>query len=347
MLICCIAAAAVKTSASDHPHKPKSQTVAVAVEKRTLEFKSTKALGTLTLELAGNRCLLNDPHPVAIASGKATISVPENMRLIFEPNNVVIAQPKLMAAVPQRGIDVVVVQALELDESEKGECDRLIETTAKYLKELRELVVDASDVTDQGLAHLQNMPKLEAISTSGCHEIKGKCFPVLAKLPNIQRISCRGHMVDLENFKYLPSFPKLSYLGLRDSALDPAAIKSISQCSQLTDLELNGNRRIDDNCVAELSALKHLRRLDLGGTAVTDRSLALLSKFPELKTVDLTNTHTTLKGLALLKPLKLQLLLLTEGYSPSELKGLAHQVTLADHSKRNFKEAKSVFAPLH
>jgi hypothetical protein len=344
VLICCIAAA-VSTNASDRRHKQKAQPI--AVEKRMLEFKSSKPLGTLSLGLIGTRCLLNDPKVVAVALGKVTISVPENRRLIFEPNNVVIAQPKLMAAVPQHGIDVVVVQALELDESEKGECDRLLDCTAKYLKELRELVVDASDVSDQGLSHLENMPNLESISTTGCHEIKGKSFPILAKLPNLQRLSFRGHPLDPESFQYFPSMSKLTFLGLRETGLDQSAVKSISRCSRLSDLELNGDKKVDDNCLTDLTALKHLHRLDLGGTAVTDRGLAILARFPELKTIDLNNTRTTLKGLALLKPLKLKMLMVSGGYSPLELKGLAEQITVIEHSKRNFKEAPTVFAPLH
>jgi hypothetical protein len=242
------------------------------------------------------------------------------------------------------------LQALEIDESEKGKCDRLIESAAKYMKDLRELVVDASDVDDDGLAHLQNMPRLESISTTGCHEIKGKCFPILAKLPNLQRLNFRGHIIDEANFKYLPSFPKLTFLGLRETRLEQGAVNSLARCSQLSDLELNGDKNIDDNCLAELSALKHLRRLDLGGTAVTDRTMILLSRFPELEILDLTNTHTTFKGLVLLKPLKLKQLILSAGYSPLELQKLgllAEQLTVTDHSKGSAKEAKSVFAPLH
>jgi Leucine-rich repeat (LRR) protein len=344
VLFCSIACIGSSSANELTSHKLK----APAGEKRTFEFKGEKSLGTLYLEPANTHCSI-DGTQVGTALGKVTIFVPENSRLIYEPNALVITHPKLMAGITPHGIDVFQLTAVEMDESENGKCDRVIESAAKQFKELRELVVDGSDVTDAGLAHLRNMPNLEAISTMSCFFVKGECFPILVKLPNLQRLSFRGHPLNASSFKYLPSFPKLTFLNLRATRMNTAEIKDVAQCSQLTELDLDENKTVDDNCLAALSPLKHLRSLRVGGTSVTDRGIVFLLRFPMLKSLDLDKTSITLKGLAALKPLKLDNLTVSSRFTPLELQRigpLSSHIFFATQSKSVDKDLQVDFAPL-
>jgi Leucine-rich repeat (LRR) protein len=321
----------------------------LAGERRSIQCKSNKSLGTFSLELANTNCSI-DGKQVGTAAGNVTIFVPENSRLIYEPNALVIGQPKLMSAITPHGIDVLLLQALEADESELGKCDRVIEYAGGHFKELRELVIDASDVTDEGLAHLPNMPRLEAISTMGCHSIKGACLLSLSKFPNLQRLSLRDHLIDGSNFKYLSLFPKLTFLNLRFTGINEAGVKDISRCLRLSDLNLRGDHKVDDNCLAALVPMKHLRRLELCGTAVTDRGIEFLLRLPALKSLGLVDTRITLKGLAKLKSLKLEELTLSSQFSPRELKKigpLSASTTFETHATKIDEDLKADFAPLH
>jgi len=276
--------------------------------------------------------------------------VPKNLKLFYEPNALVFQQPKLMSGFTSHGIDILQLQALEVDEEEKGNCDRVVEYVADHFKDLHELVVDTSDVSDDGLAHLRNMPNLEAISTLACNSVRGKCFLNLSKLPNLQRFNLRGHPLDRANLKYLALFPKLTFLGLRSTEMNEAGVKDISRCSQLSDLDLSKNRAVDDSCLEALSPLKHLRILDLHGTAVTDRGMPFLLRLQGLKSLSLNNTGVTPRGLAVLIPLKLEDLKLSVQYSKlnlAKIGPIASHITFGLPSQSIDQDVRTGFAPLH
>jgi hypothetical protein len=319
-------------------------------EKRTIDFESDQSLGELYLDNSSDRGAVSIGRHSHRAQGKVTIFVPNGMNLTYEPNSRAIEDPKLFSGVMTTGIDVLRVRVLELEDSEQGRCDRFMHYVPIYLKSLREVIVDNSDVTDDGLSQLQNMPRLESISSIGCKGITGRCLLALSKLPCLHLLNLRDHNIAETNLQQLPLFPALTYLGVRNTALSEAGVKVVARCPKLVDLDLVDNRKVDDNCLADLNPLKHLRRLELCDTAVTDRGMHYLLRFHELKSMDLSRTRVTLKGLLVLKPLKLDGLKLSDCYSQSDMpqiRSIAKFIDFEHVSKPVTKEVRTMFAPLH
>jgi Leucine-rich repeat (LRR) protein len=243
------------------------------------------------------------------------------------------------------------VQAVEMDENETGKCDRLIGAAALHFKKLQALIIDNSDVSDEGLAHLKNMPDLAVISALSCQAINGKCFSTLSQLPNLQRLSMRGNVINAQDLKYLALCPRLTYLNLRGKTINPDGLKTIANSATVKELVVSDNRKIDDKALAFLLPFRTLCSLDLSGTAVTDAGMKYLTKLPGLQTLKLERTAITLKGLIVLKPLKLKELSVSSAlFKPIEVEKsgkLAAHITFTDDSNQVPEDLKTDFAPLH
>ena len=96
--------------------------------------------------------------------------------------------------------------------------------------------------------------------------------------------------------------PELTSLTLavhepRWPRITAAGLANLRNASQLTGLELHGEK-IDDQGLASLAGLKHLRSLNLAYTDITDAGLKHLAKLAYLKELVLTGTRIDGSGLA-------------------------------------------------
>ena len=189
-------------------------------DERLLEFKGEKSLGALFLAMGVDRTSVFNFRSLGDAKGKLRVVVPSHLILVFEPSMLVLSNPKLLSQMNGDGIDVVSMQqVMELDESEKGKCDRFLKELAAHCKNLRQLIIDSSDVTDDGIASLAACQRLESLSASRCTSIKGKCLPVLAQMPSLRCLGLRGVHLSDEYLKHLPLLTKITYLNLRGTGI--------------------------------------------------------------------------------------------------------------------------------
>jgi Leucine-rich repeat (LRR) protein len=123
-------------------------------------------------------------------------------------------------------------------------------------------------------------------------------------------------------------YPKLTSLDVGRCHPNEQAIKSIAKCTNLTDLDISGNRTVNDRNIKYLTALKQLTSLRLFGTSVS------------------------LNGLAQLKDLPLrQIVLPQRDYEPAQLDALRKvfpQAKLIAKERGKLKgNDEAIFAPLH
>lgn len=106
---------------------------------------------------------------------------------------------------------------------------------------------------------------------------------------------------------------RIRKIWLTNRGVSNVDLKQFRSLSALTSLVLNGNPRITDAGLAELSTIKTLRWLYLGQTKVTDAGLVYVNRLTNLESLDLSETTISPTGLnSLRKSQKLRELLLAK-----------------------------------
>ena len=342
-IVCfCLAVTLEAVTAADRTGSPPTNGA-----NRVLEFKGDKSLGVLFVAFSGERYALQDLSPTQ-AKGKVSLAVPKGDKVVFSPNGLLMSDPKLLANIPSNQIDAMRINVVELDESEKGKCDRFVAALPKYCKNLRELVLDDSDVTDDGIAKLHDMPNLESISTESCNFVRGRFVKALVTLPRLHKLVFRSHPMDDQGLKQLASLPQLKFLGLRGTGIGADGVKMVSRCPQLQDLDLSNNNSLSDKAITYLPNLKHLRRLSLAGTPVSDLSMPAILQCHELRDLDLLFTAVSARGFALLKPMHLDVLRVGKSLSKSDVQKigpLAKRVLYQNDRLKKEYDLSQIFMP--
>lgn len=128
------------------------------------------------------------------------------------------------------------------------------------VKRLHTLSLENSDVTADGLKHLEAVPSLNELWLFGCKKLSD------------------------EDLTQLPKLPKLQVLILNGTKIRDEGLRELHQLSSLKVLFLY-NTRISDAGLKHLKRIPNLTLLDLEHTSVTDDGLAQLADFPKLKRV--------------------------------------------------------------
>lgn len=151
------------------------------------------------------------------------------------------------------------------------------------LKQLKQLSVwDAENVTDAGVIHLKDMPRLTFIHLE--HSQVGEAgLAELAKLPNLEGLSMQKNRFTDAGLAHLAGHSKLKILWIGN----PGGNEGLSP--------------ISDASVVHLATIPNLEELDLQYTRVTPRGLAPLSKLRHLNLLILNGS--TADDLPAVKPL--------------------------------------------
>ncbi|MBS1989088.1 MAG: hypothetical protein JSS83_01150 [Cyanobacteria bacterium SZAS LIN-3] len=126
------------------------------------------------------------------------------------------------------------------------------------MKDLHELKLTSTEITGSGFEHLNKLKKLEIIEFSGMALNPGALAALKQVLPGLQR------------------------LALDKTGLKKADCALLSNLTNIEELDLGGNRDIDNQCLRYLMTLKKLDKLVIYDTAINARALPALAKMPAL-----------------------------------------------------------------
>ena len=206
------------------------------------------------------------------------------------------------------------------------------------LKKLRQLFVDGTSVTPEGIAKFRELrPDVEL-------RAGGKMYPAVAGPIDYEaerkaaewaigrkvafQISTAEGLVQPTDLAQLPNGPfhvhyldltaqpnltktdvemigqlrKLKTLNLRETQVDDSSLAGISQLTELENLDLL-KTRVTDAGLAALAGLRNLKRLELSFTAVTDDGIGSVAALTSLRVLGLGECQVGDEGLAKLKSL--------------------------------------------
>jgi hypothetical protein len=142
------------------------------------------------------------------------------------------------------------------------------------MDDIATLQLESADITDDGLANLPDLPRLQALFLGGNRAVTDH---------GLERV-LRLH--------------RLEWLGLNDTSISSAGAARLGKLKRLRSLTLGPNRSINDEVLPVVARLPALEKLDLISTAVTDAGIAQLRRATRLEELSLAGTRVTDRGMA-------------------------------------------------
>jgi internalin A len=172
--------------------------------------------------------------------------------------------------------------------------DATFKHLVKWTK-LRRLLVNATDLSDEGLKYLKSVRSLSDIDACGTL-IRGPGLSVLIDLPEIKHLNLARNAMRGCNFSQLPPLRKLTELDLSGSAISDEACVNLNRLTSIHYFNAAKNK-ITDVGISHLTGLINLNQINLMGTLVTPASAVSLAKLPRLNHVILADQQFSELGL--------------------------------------------------
>ncbi len=163
-----------------------------------------------------------------------------------------------------------------LDLASSHATDADLERHLKGRKNLTELWLGLTDITDAGLAQLKGITSLKLLTLDGDIHITDAGLEHLKGLENLERLDIEASYITDAGLAHLKSLTKLRHLSIRSM--------------------MNGTTRVSDNGLAYLEAMKKLEGLDLVSIPITDAGLPHLQGLTNLQSLRLRKTKVTHEG---------------------------------------------------
>ena len=164
-----------------------------------------------------------------------------------------------------------------------------------------------SALPDAALAPLTELPRLESLSLNGASTISDAGVDLLVKSRSLRKLDLFGTQVTPQGVARLTRLPSLEYLDLHTQpGLDDDALAALSRLPHLKRLCLGISRtqHYTEKGLAELTKLERLELLHLLGPGVTDAALRQVAKLSGLRELYVVNSPMGNRGLAALASLK-------------------------------------------
>ncbi len=152
------------------------------------------------------------------------------------------------------------------------------------LKSLRILTLDGESVTNDDLAQLEGLTRLQKLDL-GYTVVTDAGLAHLKRLTALRWLCLYATGVKGEGLANLQGLTALHCLSLANTLLTDGGLPYLKGLTALQDLDLNGNR-ISDAGFVNLKGLTALQTLSLRGTSVTDAGTADLQKALPKCTID-------------------------------------------------------------
>ncbi|MBK8976260.1 MAG: hypothetical protein IPM29_10050 [Planctomycetes bacterium] len=159
--------------------------------------------------------------------------------------------------------------------------DEVLERIARDAPHRRALDLSRSQVTDAGLASLEQFDELWSVDLSGTR-IGDAGAAAIGTLGALRELVLDGTAITDAGLAKLRGLHELETLSLADTAVGDAGVAAIAHLLGLRAVQLAGTG-ITDAALTALAELPDLEELGLAGTAVTPAAVdELLARFPEL-----------------------------------------------------------------
>jgi serine/threonine-protein kinase len=174
--------------------------------------------------------------------------------------------------------------------------DNVLKHVAK-LKDLHELNLTSTNITDAGISYLLTMPKLEDLQLSST-EISGAGIYSLKKMKSLRALSLNNLTLDKRAFDYLRSGPPLSSLELRSCGLVDKDLEALSNLKSLISVRLQGNKGIRGEGLKYLASDPNLEMIDLRDIALDPDCFRYLKEIPKLYGISVSRKYLDARYIA-------------------------------------------------
>lgn len=172
-----------------------------------------------------------------------------------------------------------------------------LEAVGKF-KSITHLDINSSDLTDEGLKHLENLSNLQSLNLFGT-QITDKGLQHLQGLSNLQYLNLGWTNITDKGFKYIQSLPNLKTLLFYD--LQISKPNNLQNLPNLKALSL-ANVKLYDG-LEHIQHMSNLELLDLERAVIRDEGLKYLQSLPNLKSLNLNDTRIGDEGFEHIKNL--------------------------------------------
>lgn len=158
-------------------------------------------------------------------------------------------------------------------------------------------VVFATALTDAGLEHFADLPRLEKVDLWHYEsKVTDDGLKHLAGLSELEELSLRATKITGAGLEHLKGLRRLRTLNLYQTKISDAELKHLAGLSQLESLDL-GYVAVTDVGLEHLKSLQQLRTLNLWATQVTDAGLEQLYGLQQLRSISILAPGVTEAGL--------------------------------------------------
>jgi internalin A len=198
------------------------------------------------------------------------------------------------------------------------------------LPNLREVKIDARNLTEEGVAHLRGLKLVEKLTFMGDPTVRQpgeeRAYPnlwdILAEWHRLQELSLYGIDFGEDDVRKLAPLPNLKRFDFDGEPLTESGVNGIASLTSLEKLSLSFSD-VDDRGLKPLGRLTNLRKVQLEKTNVVGPGLAHLATLSELESLDLFGCKITDEGLAFIARFAKLKTLCLDGAACSDA-GLAH-----------------------
>ncbi len=181
--------------------------------------------------------------------------------------------------------------------------DDTLNVVAKNMPNLRRLQLYGTDITDDGVSHLQQLSNLKFLLLSGVH-LTDVCVMYLSSFTQLQDLCIiNAPQISGDYMEESLECMKLKTINLEFTSCTDESLQALTKFTELEDIRIGGTQ-ITDEGVKKIfgdnaASFKKLQVLFLNSTKVTDASVdVLLKNLPSLTTLDITHTNISAAGSA-------------------------------------------------
>ena len=145
-----------------------------------------------------------------------------------------------------------------------------------------------TQVTDEGLSHLQKLSGLKSLDLSNT-QINGTGLAYFNGLSGLKALNLTFTSVTDSGLADLKKIPNLQSLSLSKTKISDRALAYVKELPQLENLELYYTN-VSDSGLQQIQQLTQLQSLNIGWTQVTDAGLSYLIGLTQLRKLNLDST---------------------------------------------------------
>ncbi|MGI8981417.1 MAG: hypothetical protein ACR2FY_19495 [Pirellulaceae bacterium] len=142
---------------------------------------------------------------------------------------------------------------------------------------LHSLIIQAPNVTDEGLSHLRGVRGVKQFEFSGNRRASGKNWHFLSGWQQLRFLSFHDSLFDDDDVRTLPALKNLKKLRVSETIISNAGLERISLLTSLESLDLSSTQ-VTDKGLVHLRRLVNLKELSLKNTNVTDKGVKELQR---------------------------------------------------------------------